>query len=723
VNALLDRNADVPLPAGYIVVATEIDFLRYVDGSKSLLVRGADLCNWAETFYRARSIPYTEIYSPLRELTAACPSLTGEQAKEIYNLLGDHYDQLPKPASVLNILQILYPQRMWLEYASLEHGATWLNWLVTQSLPEALLPILVVTATQWREQASGPEYILYTATKSDEAMEVLLAWLGVNDSKEYEKLDEFPGEIPTNVIEKVKLMWKHEIISTHGQTIKILLAKRTPQKLKLLVTELSTDYFKKYPQDLNHDLFGALAAYLNRNQQRDLSCFIPPSVPKQIPHEPAEVQQWYRTSYLPFRSWQEQYGNDVAHLNVQKSAHEFSLWYLEQYAKGLLGGPLTPYISFNRSSQLATKRDGYITLMVVLDGLHVSDAQYVLQALQKVTSRLTLTQDDLIFAPLPTITEFCKDALFKGTTPLNAIAYHPLGDILPESRSPVDSLQNAKPGQLYLWRVQEPDSTYHSHNKSQTLQRDIESQLDGIANKIADVVNTVVQDIPLRIVITTDHGRLLAKSQRSLPVPTGMGPHGRAAWGNSERIFPASGYIIEEEIVYLHKERFALPSDVAISYTEKAFHTKDGRTGTELYAHGGLYPEEVIIPWLTFVRDLEAPDIIVSLSGKGRAKIAGQIQLRVQNLSEVQVRLVEIIITSTSGPVTNIHTDLDCPSTYESKFSLVLDIWPTQKEIQTMTCQIEFQLPGGREFKVTADIVMESEEMYTKDQNILEGLE
>jgi len=722
-QVILDRNADAILPSGYLIVETEVDFLRYADSAKSLLIRGSDLCDWAEMFYRGRPVLCLEGHSPIRELVLACMTLSNKQAAEIYNLLSAQYNQIPRPITIRNILQTLYPQRMWMEIPSMEHGATWLVWLVTQPFPDALLPMLTSMAAQWHVQAIGSEAIIYEVIDADSAMKVLLAWLGISDSKEYQELGDFPGEVPPSLIEKAKSIWKYELVSTHGQIVKQILSRQTSQKLKFLATELASDYFMKHPGEITPDLYRAMALYLNRNQQRGLSRFIAPQAPTLMPDGPVEMQEWYRTSYLPYRLWQEQYGNNIAYEIVQTSAHKFALWYLDQYSKGLLGGSLTPYISFNRSAQLANQRDSYVTLMIVLDGLHVSDGQYIRQAVEKTAIRLTTAQDGLVFSPLPTITEFCKSALFKGIPPSNASQYPPLGKILPDNQSPIKSLQDAKSGELYLWRVQEPDNTYHTRNKSQTLQRDIESQLDGVANKIADIVDRVTQEIGLRIVITTDHGRLLAESQRTLPVPIGMEPHGRTAHGKSERDFPTSGYIIEEDIVYLHREKFGLPSDVAVALTEKAFHTKDGKTGTELYAHGGLYPEEVIVPWLVFIRDLQAPEILISILGKGRAGTLGKIQLRAKNLSEIEVRIVGIILNSAMEQISEICVDLNCLPLYESEFQLDLESWPTKQEAQGISCQVELQLPAGRKLRVAADISLESEEMYTKNQSILEDLD
>lgn len=139
--------------------------------------------------------------------------------------------------------------------------------------------------------------------------------------------------------------------------------------------------------------------------------------------------------------------------------------------------------------------------------------------------------------------------------------------------------------------------------------------------KISDIVNAVPAEIPLKIVITTDHGRLLARSTRRKSIPAGMIGHGRAAWGVSGRQFEQTGYFIEDNVVYLHGERFGLPNDAALCLNDDSFYTNDGKTGVEFYPHGGVYPEEVIIPWLVFAvwRNLRCSSLFIG-SGEARKR-------------------------------------------------------------------------------------------------------
>lgn len=60
----------------------------------------------------------------------------------------------------------------------------------------------------------------------------------------------------------------------------------------------------------------------------------------------------------------------------------------------------------------------------------------------------------------------------------------------------------------------------------------------------------------------------------------------------------------------------------AVSLTEDAFETNDGRGGQERYPHGGLYPEEIIVPWLALAGDYEAPQATVRCTGKAARRPA-----------------------------------------------------------------------------------------------------
>lgn len=90
----------------------------------------------------------------------------------------------------------------------------------------------------------------------------------------------------------------------------------------------------------------------------------------------------------------------------------------------------------------------------------------------------------------------------------------------------------------------EPDSTYHKRNSYASLKNDIDARLQAITKNIGELVNAIDASLPLRIVITSDHGRLLGTTARNFAVPAAMQAHGRRGLGR--RRTPVSGRWISD---------------------------------------------------------------------------------------------------------------------------------------------------------------------------------
>ena len=335
-KVLLDRDGDAALPTGYQLLQTEIEFLRYADVAQPLFIRGAALCDWAELFYRARDIPFQNLRSPVLELTAICPELGSQQAEEIYRLLGRTYAEMARPFSVQAVLEKLYPQRLWWDAPSWEHSAAWLNWLISSPFPEAIQPLLASLADQWRLQSNGHESQIYAVTRKKDARQLLLGWLGVIDTKMTFDGGEFPLPVPQAIVEQLRSDWKKQIVTTQGAEIRPLLARRMPRYLKIEATALAATYFKQHPALFTSQHLQEMRPYLDAKQQSELRSLLVPNVPGVMPTTPAEVLNWYRHRYLPYRIWQEKHGQENAREVIREAAEQFIYWYLDAYPKGLL---------------------------------------------------------------------------------------------------------------------------------------------------------------------------------------------------------------------------------------------------------------------------------------------------------------------------------------------------------------------------------------------------
>lgn len=720
---LLDRRGNAFVPKGYLTIGSEVDFLRHATDVVPLYVRGASLCEWAETFFRARRISYREVVSPTEELTTICPALTDADVTAILDRVGRVFFDLKRPLTLIGLLQSLDSCEFWhAEVPNQQHAAEWLLWLHKRR-PEAwMAPLLRLRAARWQQTAPSEIRFIYDAANADGALDLLDAWLWLIPDDRFSTLAEFPQAIPGDLRQRARNYWRDRATATKGGFFEEVSARPIPHALKRLAAQEAGGYYQHQPQALTHERMTRLSEYLTWTEQNELYQCLAPSEPSQMPIQPGLVLRWFHDEYLPYRLWQCMNNIQVAQPHVDKLAHQFAVWYLELYPKALMGQAMHARLSFIEAEALARTETHGVTLLVVLDGLHSGDALYVQQQIQEAILRLTPIENRFVFAPLPTITEFCKPALFRGVPPARVDQVAPIGQILPENASPTEHLRTAQLGQMYIWRVQEPDHTYHAHNNSATLGRDIESQLDGIVKKISDIVNAVPAEIPLKIVITTDHGRLLARSTRRKSIPAGMIGHGRAAWGVSGRQFEQTGYFIEDNVVYLHGERFGLPNDAALCLNDDSFYTNDGKTGVEFYPHGGVYPEEVIIPWLVFARDVEKPKVLVVISGRGEARKRSYLSVRANNMSDIEVTLIEIQLHLANSSERHWPVALNIAPRAYGEYVVDLDPWPSDAEARKTRASVRVQLPNGLLFDIDAELKMESEDMY-KQENILEGLE
>ena len=411
------------------------------------------------------------------------------------------------------------------------------------------------------------------------------------------------------------------------------------------------------------------------------------------------VLRWFQTEYLPFRQWQAiSCGRRSSRRNSSCSHTTLRAWYLQQYSAALSGGKLREHLSFVRSAALASSEPNAVTLLIVLDGLHVADARHLQLALQSRTNRLTQIVDGLAFAPVPTITHFCKPALFRGVQPDQVDEVSDIGIVLPERNSPVEQLKHAHPGDLFLWRVLEPDHTYHQRNNYDTLRRLVEGQLDTIASNIADIVER--------------GSRLIFVCGSSLrPIMGGCSPIRNAprpppmAWkcmagrpGGACDKDLSDGYCVENNIAYLHHGSFGLPADTAVLLDESAFTTKDGKGGSEQFPHGGFSPRKSLFLGLSMNATL------LHLCWTSSFPVKDKPASRERSKSALSTRAMSALYCSPLSllPQTTCRR---CVSTGRWRPGSGISraphwqIWPSQHQLKSMQATVYARLNNGLAFE------------------------
>lgn len=708
------------------MIESEVAFLSNATTEGQWLIRGARLCEWAEIFLAGRKVDWQEALSPTAELQAAIPGLNHDQAVALVSELGSHFSQLPRPLTVARLADELYPSRLWDAFPGRDHAAEWLLWLDShRDLTPTEQQLLHVIAQQWQYQSPDEWKELYKIVAPEKAREVLEQWLGIAEPDP--RLGEFPIEVPPEWVERVSTSWRTKLVQTRGTSIESLLNYPLPPELRETMGNVAHTYFVHNSVDLTEDRLDRLSPLISREQWQQLRRLVPPPEPAACPDSPGEVLTWFKDKYLPFREWEQYSSDQSAHGLALELAQQFAEWYLEFYPTALVSSSMSTYLSFFKLEQ-PREKSRFVTLLVVLDGLHVADARAFLRRLKTKTNRLTERQNEAAFTAIPTVTEFAKEALLKRVPPRDSADVPLLGEDISERKSPLDRLQSVQPGETFIWRIQEPDHTYHARNYYEMLEKEVEGQLQTVADKVAEVVNQLSGKIALRLVVTSDHGRLLATATRRIRIPDGMQAHGRAAWGPTGRAFPAAGYITEGNLAYVYGERFGLPEDAAIILDESAFLTNDGKQGIERYPHGGLFPEEVIVPWLELERDViptraSERGIWVTMTGQARAGQPGVLHTAIINPTEVPLVLSTIRLSfGDKRPMETVNVECEIPALKEHHVTSHLALWPSKDELRYIDGSVLIKWPTGDFLEVPATINIETEELYWRDTSLLEDL-
>jgi hypothetical protein len=508
-------------------------------------------------------------------------------------------------------------------------------------------------------------------------------------------------------------VWTIRIIDTKGGFLDDLLKESIPRSLRDLCANLCFDFYTHNPACLTEQRLKTLRLHLSSQKTELLRKALRPPAPAQFPQDTKEIFPWFLDQYLPYREWATLTGSLPDIQVTQAIGAAFGRHFLESYPRFVMSEE--SLISFQKASALRSTYTAEVILYVILDGLNVPDALLLQRNIIRQCTRLTILRQTLCFAPVPTITAICKQALKKGYTPRMA-ALDKAGDppnikTLPEKKDPDAFLKSAAPGDIFIWSLMDPDETYHSKGWDRlTLRKEVTSRLESIAERIAKAALSVPSDRRAKIIVTTDHGRLLNASARTWPIPIGMHAHQRAALGRAAQEFPSNGILFSDSqpIAVLHNGTFHIDQDAAVILSEDSFFMEDGKKGAELFPHGGVFPEEVIIPWIEIGRDTHPPKLACRVDGEAQEGTSGLLRITVKNPGSLDLRLLRLHIAFGSQHAVEIPLN-ETIGAWESKLiEKRIDRWPSEMDIEKATARLFTQKPAGDEFTVTPEVKLKS---------------
>jgi hypothetical protein len=679
-------------------------------------------------------------------------------AKELNMLWGE--GQWPIPLSISFVLTALYPdsQALWELPPNAEPGALaqaagqWLRWYYDaqiQEWPAAHQPLLAAWVAEWEHGAPQAEIMLPLDPLVARA--VHLAWIGLPDAPVSRSLRQAlnwvgpcPTAVPSDWLASARHQWENTLShyvtnrpagTEAGIALVAWWGQVASQGLHpdLLPIALSVilQFVEQYPAALSSDLLRTLRGSMDPSAYNELALRLPPVEPGPLPQEPEAVLRWTIDEYLPYRTWQanQEQTEESTTAIVRRHALAFGEWLMATYPSRL-SGATHPYqhLYWSQSSRVAPQKPNEVVLWVIADGLGWADARHIAQQVrEKSAGRIATTAATPCFGLLPTITAFTKIPVRAG------IPYHRTLSRLSELKldadsdvrdhqDPVPRLRQLTGGQMLVWKPLEPDSTYHERAEASVVRRNARGKLDTLAQTIVAAAQGVPRAFDLRILLTTDHGRMLGTGQRAVFVPEGFKAHGRSAYREVHGPRPEPS----DDIEWLDPEYFNLPGWVGVVKDERSFRIcqPDGgqASGSDNFSHGGIWPEEVVVPWLTLQRNATPIQVTGNAEGRARVGSTGTVMLRLNNAADRPVRLVRFSLRRTNGIPFEANTNTELPELQNTTVNVLLNNWPDGQSIVTADLSITVELPDGSEQQFPLSNQLGTDEFQTRQVDLLGDL-
>ena len=327
-----------------------------------------------------------------------------------------------------------------------------------------------------------------------------------------------------------------------------------------------------------------------------------------LPAQYQRWQEWATTSFIPYKFWLDQQTDrtEAQVTEVEEMATQYGDWLFGNYAALLShSGILTNRSVRGHVADLLAAPNSRV-LWLIIDGFPAAYLPLLREALRRHS--LSEVQCEYVLSPLPTITEIGMPALLNGLRPDDPnFVPHPSYD---------DALRRAFPGRstaqssavgyfqqklaadtdvccLHWWEL---DAYQHKpqHHIKGTRTEYIRRELNEYIGELADELRRL-PNRKTHLVISTDHG-----ATRCLRSQSGIKNRkiNEAATARHERCVKLEGKLLNEQEHLDKEETYFLPP--ALTNNPDSWVVARGYryfgSNDHGYRHGGLTPEETIVP-------------------------------------------------------------------------------------------------------------------------------
>ena len=387
---------------------------------------------------------------------------------------------------------------------------------------------------------------------------------------------------------------------------------------------------------------------------------IPPIRPSK-PQESFNIKDWLnwsRNEYLPYRFWMEDNVQNDEQINSYSAL--YGDWIYDNYAELISSGEHLVYKAVSMlSSELQSNE---LSLIIIIDNFNYKYSKFLKEYF--LTQGFNSTSEKPLLAMLPTVTEVSKGSLFTGEPYSNAKSLNYKQEVKKWSNMlglNMRYLENIgelskidkKNEDVLILNYLEMDEMLHKGQKGSALsvRVKIKNELSALGREIFVFSKRIGYENKLKIYVTSDHGSTSILSDQENLINQAYYK------GRVEKSDHRYVYIADEDMSNLHtnidqycyvvdKNRFGTKENYLIA--KKYYRFKE--TNESFYVHGGITPEEQIVPLIRFERvDIKEEALIITLaSNEFRLSARSKLQFIIKNPNEYAVQDVEISILNSN---------------------------------------------------------------------------
>lgn len=421
---------------------------------------------------------------------------------------------------------------------------------------------------------------------------------------------------------------------------------------------------------------------VSESQLNSLIYCIKPSRPTLLkPEEEWNAAQWVRWTteeYMPYRTWQ--IYNGYYDDDLEQTVARFSDWYISEYASIHKEPDLSMTHCLREISSKGSENE--LTIILLVDCLPLS----FLEILDKALRNVDLSRHDLNyrFAGLPTTTENNKAALLGGEWQdkmgnyeavlkiRSASDWNDRNVVYLSNLKAMSEMAAPEESTIAVLNFVDGDELLHSDVESKSTT--YEEELHRLFARVAEAINTLSQEWGgsrehFSVHVVTDHGacRILEEEKRSFDSEVVQ-----KLFSNEKHRFSAISEEQANEIpqnLWAIGHRFKRPfaSENTTFFLPRGHNTVRHVGVVKGFMHGGVTPEEVIVPTASYKmvkvawKTLAARFLNLDLAREtGRAKFYIQrvvaLDIELQNPNATAIRIIRATVVSPEADLKSCET-------------------------------------------------------------------